>query len=86
MRDGASLSGQYSKLDNKQELFLHFLAFKSASGELEDTSNQSVIIVLKQVRWVREQSHLELVDQKNAYLPSAFYMFTPNTLVGHSQI
>ena len=45
-----------------------------------------MIILLKDVRWVWDQSHLELVDQKNAYLPSAFYTFTPNALVGHLQI
>lgn len=35
MRDEASLSQKYIKLDDEQELFLRFLAFKAASRELK---------------------------------------------------
>ncbi len=35
MRDTTSLSAQYSNLDDKQELFIHFLAFKAASEDLK---------------------------------------------------
>ncbi len=35
MRDEASLSPQYSNLDDNQEVFIRFLAFKATSGELK---------------------------------------------------
>jgi hypothetical protein len=35
MRDEASFSPQYSNLDDNQEVFIHFLAFKAASGKLK---------------------------------------------------
>jgi hypothetical protein len=34
MRDEASLSPQYSNLDDNQEVFIRFLPFKAASREL----------------------------------------------------